>query len=85
MIKWTVPNGRRHPLLLVSLDDHVDLAGALGRFFARLRLLLSEFERELVAKRTSNALQRKARTGRAFSREPYGWGWRSARLEIVLG
>jgi DNA invertase Pin-like site-specific DNA recombinase len=66
--------GRRHqPVLLVSLDDHIDLAGASGRMFAKLRILFAEHERELVSERTSNALQHKRRTGQAFSREPYGW------------
>jgi DNA invertase Pin-like site-specific DNA recombinase len=73
LIKRMVPNGRRHPLLLVSLDDHIDLAGANGRFFAKLRVLLGEFERELVSERTSNALQHKRRTGRVYSSAPYGW------------
>jgi site-specific DNA recombinase len=73
LIKRMVPNGRRSPILLVSLDDHIDLAGALGRFFARLRVLLGEYERELIGERTGNALAHKRRIGQAFSREPYGW------------
>jgi site-specific DNA recombinase len=73
LIKRMVPNGRRSPMLLVSLDDHIDLTGAMGRFFAKFRVLLGEFERELIGERTANALGHKRRTGRAFSREPYGW------------
>jgi site-specific DNA recombinase len=73
LIRKMVPNGRRHPLLLVSLDDHIDLAGANGRFFAKLRVLLGEFERELIGERTSNALQQKRRTGKVYSAPPYGW------------
>jgi site-specific DNA recombinase len=64
--------GRRHdPLLLLSLDDHVDLAGASGRMSVKLHMVLAEYE--LIGERTSNALQHKRRTGQAFSREPYGW------------
>lgn len=73
LIRRMVPNGRRHPLLLVSLDDHIDLAGALGRFFAKFRVLLGEFERELIGERTSNSLQHRRRTGRVYSHAPYGW------------
>jgi site-specific DNA recombinase len=83
LIRKMVPNGRRHPLLLVSLDDHIDLAGANGRFFAKLKILFGEFERELIGERTSNALQHKRRTGQSFSREPYGWdqvGGKGGRL-----
>jgi DNA invertase Pin-like site-specific DNA recombinase len=73
LIKRLIPNGRRHPLLLVSLDDHLDLAGASGRLFAKLRLLFGEYEREPGGERTSHALQHKRSTGQAFSREPFGW------------
>jgi site-specific DNA recombinase len=73
LIRKMVPNGRRHPLLLVSLDDHIDLAGALGRFFAKFRVLLGEFERELIGERTSNALRHKRSTGRVYSNAPFGW------------
>jgi len=73
LVKRMVPNGRRNPVLLVSLDDHIDLAGAMGRFFARLRVLLGEFERELIGERTSNALQYKRRSGQVYSHAPYGW------------
>jgi DNA invertase Pin-like site-specific DNA recombinase len=74
LIKRFVPNGRRNPMQLMSLDDHIDLTVAMGRFFAKFRVLLSEFERELIGERTSNALRHKRRTGQAYGRrEPYGW------------
>jgi len=83
LIKRLVPNGRRDPLQLLALDDHVDLTGATGRLFAKFKILLGEFERELIGERTSNALNHKRRTGQSFSREPFGWdqvGGKGGRL-----
>lgn len=73
LIRRMIPNGRRNPVRLLSLDDHIDLTTAMGRFFARLRVLLGEFERELIGERTGNTLKHKRRTGQVYAREPYGW------------
>ena len=78
-----VPNGRRNPVQLMSLDDHIDLTGATGRFFAKLRVLMHELERELIGERTSNALRHKRRTGKVYAnRQPYGWD-RTADGDLV--
>lgn len=75
-----LPNGRRNPVVLVSLDDHIDLGGAVGRFFARLRFLMAGFERELIGERTSNALKHKRATGQVYGAVPYGWDRDGDRL-----
>src|SRR5205823_1218213 len=80
LIEALLPNGRRNPVRLVSLDDHLDLAGATGRLFARVKVLFSSYELEIGKERTSRALQHKRRTGRAYSREPYGWDVADGRL-----
>jgi DNA invertase Pin-like site-specific DNA recombinase len=74
LIKKMVPRGRHDPIRLMSLDDHIDLTCANGRFFAKLRVLLGEFERELIGERTSNVLRYKRGAGQVYSRHlPYGW------------
>jgi DNA invertase Pin-like site-specific DNA recombinase len=73
IIRNLIPNGRRHPVQLMSLDDHVDLTGAMGRYFAKQRVMMGELERELIGERTSNALRHKRRTGRVYAALPYGW------------
>jgi DNA invertase Pin-like site-specific DNA recombinase len=73
LIRRMIPNGRRRPVQLMSLDDHIDLTTATGRLFARFKILFAEYERELIGERTAHALQHMRRTGRAYSPDPYGW------------
>ena len=74
LIKRLMPNGGRHkPVLLVSLDDHIDLAGATGRMIAKFRIVLAEYERELIGERTANALRHRRRAGLPYAGTSYGW------------
>lgn len=73
LIHRMLPIGRRNVVRLLSMDDHIDLTTAMGRFFARFRVLLGEFERELIGERTANALKHKRRTGQVYARDPFGW------------
>ncbi len=74
LIKRLMPNGGRHkPVLLVSLDDHIDLAGATGRMIAKFRIVLAEYERELIGERIANALRHRRRAGLPYAGTSYGW------------
>jgi len=57
------------------IDKKIKQANASlnDRFFARLRVLLGEFERELLGERSSNALLHKRPTGVVYAATPYGW------------
>ncbi len=57
---------------LVSLTERIDTTGAAGRMVFRMLAVLNEFERDVIAERTSATLQHKKRSGKAVSRAPRG-------------
>lgn len=75
IIRDLAPGSRANPVRLISLDDGIDLTTAAGRLNARLRLLFSEFERELIGERIRNAALHRRSQGRAYAGKvaPYGW------------
>lgn len=59
---------------LVSLNEQIDSSTANGRMTFRLMAMLNEFEREVIAERTSAALRHLQRQGRYIGgNAPYGW------------
>ena len=59
---------------LVSLNEQIDGSTANGRMTFRLMATLNEFEREVIAERTSTALRHLQRQGRYIGgHTPYGW------------
>ena len=59
---------------LASLTESIDTSGAAGRMVFRLLAVLAEFERDLVAERTTAAMTHLRRQGRRISRHlPYGY------------
>jgi len=58
---------------LVSLSERIDTTSASGKMIFRLMAILSEFERDQVAERTSAALQHKKAQGLVYSPVPYGY------------
>ena len=57
---------------LVSLSEKIDTTSAAGRMIFRMLAVLAEFERDLVAERTSSALQHKRSKGERVGQVPYG-------------
>jgi DNA invertase Pin-like site-specific DNA recombinase len=59
---------------LVSLSERIDTTTAAGRMLFRVLAVLSEFERDLIAERTSTALRIKRLRGEYTGGDcPYGW------------
>lgn len=59
---------------MVSLTEQIDTTTAAGKMMFQMLSVLGEFERNLVAERTSNALQHKKRTGQVYTNiTPYGF------------
>lgn len=59
---------------MVSLTEQIDTTTAAGKMIFQLLSVLAEFERNLVAERTTNALQHKKRTGQKYTNiTPYGF------------
>jgi len=58
---------------LISLAEHIDTATPAGRFALGLHLLQGQYEREVTALRTVEALAQLKRNGRELGRVPYGW------------
>lgn len=75
IIERLTPKRRRAKelLSLVSMDEHIDLSTAFGRFAAGLRFQVATFEKDLIGERTSDALQHKRRSGKVYGATPYGW------------
>ena len=59
---------------LVSLTESIDTTSASGKMVYRMLSVLNEFQRELIAEHTAEALAFKARNGQRFSRfAPFGY------------
>ena len=69
---------------LVSLTEQIDTTTAAGKMMFQMLSVLAEFERNLVAERTTNALQHKKRTGQKYTNQtPYGFEAIEGRLVQV--
>jgi DNA invertase Pin-like site-specific DNA recombinase len=66
---------------MVSLTEQIDTTTAAGKMMFQMLSVLAEFERNLVAERTTNALQHKKRTGQKYTNQtPYGFEAIEGRL-----
>jgi len=69
---------------MVSLTEQIDTTTAAGKMMFQMLSVLAEFERNLVAERTTNALQHKKRTGQKYTNKtPYGFEAIEGRLVEV--
>lgn len=68
---------------MVSLSEQIDTTTAAGKMMFQMLAVLGEFERNLIAERTSNALQHKKQTGQVYSATPYGFQAIEGRLVQV--
>ena len=69
---------------MVSLTEQIDTTTAAGKMMFQMLSVLAEFERNLVAERTTNALQHKKRTGQKYTNQtPYGFEAIEGRLVEV--
>jgi DNA invertase Pin-like site-specific DNA recombinase len=69
---------------MVSLTEQIDTTTAAGKMMFQMLSVLAEFERNLVAERTTNALQHKKRTGQKYTNKtPYGFEAIEGRLVQV--
>lgn len=69
---------------MVSLSEQIDTTTAAGKMMFQMLAVLAEFERNLVAERTTNALQHKKRTGQKYTNQtPYGFEAIDGRLVEV--
>lgn len=58
---------------LVSLTEKIDTTTAAGKMVFRMLAVLSEFERDLIAERTTGALAHKKAKGEVYSPVPLGF------------
>lgn len=69
---------------MVSLTEQIDTTTAAGKMMFQMLSVLAEFERNLVAERTTNALQHKKRTSQKYCNQtPYGFEAIEGRLVQV--
>ena len=69
---------------MVSLTEQIDTTTAAGKMMFQMLSVLAEFERNLVAERTTNALQHKKRSGQKYTNQtPYGFEAIEGRLVEV--
>ena len=69
---------------MVSLTEQIDTTTAAGKMMFQMLSVLAEFERNLIAERTTNALQHKKRTGQKYTNKtPYGFEAIEGRLVQV--
>lgn len=65
---------------LVSVSERLDLGTASGRLMMHVLGALSEWERGVIAERTSEAMTHLRRTGSVYSPAPYGYCRDGSRL-----
>ena len=63
---------QRRDVDLVSLSERIDTTSASGKMVFRMLAVLSEFERDQIAERTSSAMQHKKSKGELVGAVPYG-------------
>ena len=69
---------------IVSLSEQIDTTTAAGKMMFQMLAVLAEFERKLVAERTTNALQHKKATNQKYTNiTPYGFEAIEGRLAQV--
>ena len=69
---------------MVSLSEQIDTTTAAGKMMFQMMSVLAEFERNLVAERTANALQHKKSTDQKYCNQtPYGFAAIEGRLVQV--
>ena len=69
---------------MVSLTEQIDTTTAAGKMMFQMLSVLAEFERNLVAERTTNALQHKKATNQKYTgQDPYGFEAIEGRLVQV--
>jgi DNA invertase Pin-like site-specific DNA recombinase len=67
---------------LVSLSEKIDTTSAAGRMIFRMLAVLSEFERDCIAERTSLALQHKIAKGERAGEIPFGYSLASDGVSL---
>ena len=65
---------------LVSLTEKIDTTTAAGRMVFRMLAVLSEFERDIISERTTNALAHKKAQGQVYSALPLGYADQDGKL-----
>jgi DNA invertase Pin-like site-specific DNA recombinase len=68
---------------LVSLSEKIDTTSAAGKMVFRMLAVLAEFERDLVAERTSCAMQHKRHRGERVGSVPYGFDLAADGVQLV--
>jgi DNA invertase Pin-like site-specific DNA recombinase len=68
---------------LVSLTEAIDTSSAAGRMVFRMLATLAEFERDLIAERTRNALQTKKAKGERTGTVPFGFDLAADGIALV--
>jgi len=65
---------QKHDVALVSLSENLDTGTASGRLVLNLLITISQWEREIIAERTTDALRHKKSHLRVYSRlTPFGY------------
>jgi len=68
---------------LVSLSEKIDTTSAAGKMVFRMLAVLAEFERDIIAERTSTAMQHK-RSRHEYTGGLVPYGWRTSQDGVML-
>lgn len=72
----------KHGVSLVSIAETLDTGSAGGRMVLNLLGVLAQWSREVIAENTSHALGHMRRSGKAYSKTPFGYRRDGADLVI---
>lgn len=69
----TIDSWTRRGIKLVSIQEGFDLTSPYGLAMAQMASVFAQLEREMISRRTKDALEAKRRRGEALGSIPYGW------------
>lgn len=69
----TIDTWTRRGVKLVSIQEGFDLTSPYGLAMAQMASVFAQLEREMISRRTKDALDAKRRRGEALGSIPYGW------------
>jgi len=71
----------KNDVSLISIQDSINTKTATGRLIINVLGSVSQWEREVIAERTTEALQEKKKQGKKYTNiAPYGYRWKGKQL-----
>ena len=71
---------KKHKVSFEVIKEQVSLSTPMGKFFVSILGSIYELEREMTSERTKDVIQNKKKSGKVYSRTPYGFDRKDGML-----